>query len=75
MQHFKGGALEQGSVNGLNFIRFSWNGRQANDKIQGAFYMAKDGNRFLVFTLMAPDPDAAEMMRLMENAVLTTAKK
>ena len=75
MQDFKKEALEHGTLGGMDFVRYHWSARKDKQEYKGAFYLAKDGDRVLAFSLTAPVPSDENAIRLMENAVLTVRKK
>ncbi len=74
-EDFKKDAFEHGKAGGLDFVRYRWIAVQGKEKVKGVFYLAKDGDRILRFSLAAPVPSEEDALRLMENTVLTVQKR
>ena len=70
-------ATERGKVNGLEFLRVRWSGRE---KIKGAnmhgfIYVAQDGSNFIQLSSQDIEPHHEQSLQLAEAATLTIKKR
>jgi predicted small lipoprotein YifL len=69
-------SLDTGRIGALDFTRFRYTASSLiiREERRSVRYMAKDGNRFLTLSVVAPITGWEEEFRLAENAILTLTK-
>jgi hypothetical protein len=69
-------SLGTGRINALDFIRFRYTASSlyTSEVRRSVLYLAKDGNRLISLSVVAPITGWEEEFRLAENAILTLTK-